>query len=349
MVEYVKRLPLGARAAAGILGLLLAGSVVLAGVSIRLRLAPHSSSAAQVSQTPSVQPVGPAAGPTSASIELASHELTPSSHFNLTAAGFATQERLALTVLDAAGHTYDAGALETDTQGKVVSSSLPPPVTLASGDYQLVVTGVTSHRRASAPFRMHDTPPTLQLERYTATPGQSIGFMGNNFFPGEKVSAFLGSSTTPLASVVATNVGAVSGRLTIPAAAPGSYDLSLVGKQSQIPAMVGFSVQGYSAWVVLDRYTLTPGQSVGFIGHGFAPNEQVFAYLNSTRTDPIMRLQADTSGQVIVQDTQIPGGTTGDNVLNLIGESSKATATAQFTILPGPAPSPSPASAPPAP
>lgn len=344
MVEYVKRHPLGARAGAVLLILLLAGSVVVAGVSIRLRSAPHSAS-----QTPSAQSVESAAGRTSAAIQLASHELTPSSRFNLAAAGFASQEQLALTVLDAEGHTYDVGTLKTDTHGKAASSSLPPPAALASGDYKLVVTGGASHRTASVPFRMHDTPPTLRLERYMATPGQLIRFMGDNFFPGETVSAFLGSSRAPLASVVATDLGAVSGRLTIPALSPGAYDLSLVGGQSQTPAVVGFSIQGFSAWVVLNRYTLTPGQTVGFLGHGFAANEQVFVYLNSTRTDPVMRLQADTSGQVVAQDTQILGGTTGDNVLSLIGQSSKATATAQFTILPGPEPSPTPAAAPPAP
>ncbi len=346
MVKHIKFHVLGGRTTAIVLVLLLAGSLVVTGISIRAQSASHSSSAARATQTVPAQVVEPAAGPMSASIQLASHELTPSSHFNLAAAGFASKEQLTLTVLDAEKVAYDVGTLQTDTHGKAVSSSLPLPSGLASGDFQLIASGVTSHRTASAPFRMHDIPPLLHLDNYYGTPGQAINFTGSGFFPGETVSAFLGASTTPLVSAVATDLGAVSGHLTIPSMSPGAYDFSLIGKQSQIPATVRFSVQRFSAWVVLDRYALMPGQTVGFIGHGFAANEPVFAYLNSTRTDPVMRLQADTSGQVVVQDSWVPDGAIGDNVLSLIGQSSKATATAQFTILLGPDQPPTPGAAP---
>jgi hypothetical protein len=86
---------------------------------------------------------------------------------------------------------------------------------------------------------------------------------------------------------------------------------------------------------VLDRYALTPGEKEGFIGHGFAPGEQVFVYLNSVQGDPALRLTADTAGQVVEQADWTPSAETGDNTLTFVGQSSQATATAKFTVLLG--------------
>jgi hypothetical protein len=195
---------------------------------------------------------------------------------------------------------------------------------------------------------MHDTPPTITLDIYSTTPGGKVGFAGGGFFPGETVKAYLGSTKTPLASVTATDVGAVTGHLEVPSMPAGTYTFSLIGDQSQTPAAVGFSVQGFSPWVVLSRYALKPGETMGFRAHGFAPGEQVFVYLNSLRTDPVLRMTADTAGVVYAEDTWAPSAAIGDNVLTFVGQTSKATITTTFVVLPGatpngpPAPNPGP-------
>ncbi len=340
MVKLIKRRSLGTLVAIVILVLLLCAAGLMGWLSIRSRSVPHSSGAAGQTAPVPVTTLPP--GSHSVSVQLAAQDLTPASHLGLAAAGFLAREQLTLTVADAEGHTYDMGTLAAGADGRVRAVSLAPPAGLASGAYQLVVVGGTSHRQASVTFRMHDTPPIVALDTYTSAPGQPVGFAGAGFFAGEVVDVYLGPSKAPLASVTATDLGAVSGRLSVPALPAGTYTLTVIGKQSQTATSMGFSVQGFSAWVVLDRYALKPGQTVGFMGHGFAPSEQVFVYLNSLKADPVMRLTADTSGRVVAQDTWIPSGAPGDNALTLVGQSSKATATATFTILPSAEPTPTP-------
>src|SRR5262249_20727271 len=156
---------------------------------------------------------------------------------------------------------------------------------------------------------------TLTLDAYSGTPGQVVGFAGNGFIPGEMVTIYLGASSAPLFHTTVTAMGAVSGHLTIPKIPAGTYTFTLLGKISRMPASVGFNVQQFTPWVVLDRYTLAPGQREGFIAHGFAPGEQVFVYLNSLQGPPVLRVRADTTGQLVVQDTWSPGGASGNNVL----------------------------------
>ncbi len=350
MVRLIKRRSVAMYASLVFL-VVLAGAVALAGwLSSQSTSTAHLSGAASpTSETPSPSALQNPSGQGPASVQLGAQHLTPSSHLGVSAAGFLAKEQLALTVEDIQGHSYDLGALAAGADGRLRTTSVAPPTGLASGEYRLVVVGSTSHRRASAAFWMHDTPPTVALDTYSAAPGGQVGFAGGGFFPGEVVKAYLGSSKAPLASVTATGVGAVHGRMSVPSLSAGTYTLTLIGDQSQIPTSVGFSVQGFSPWVVLDRYALTPGETVGFMGHGFAPGEQVLVYLNSLQTEPVLRLKADTAGVVYAEDTWAPpSGAVGDNVLTFVGQSSKTTTTVKFTILLGvtppaqPTPTPAP-------
>jgi hypothetical protein len=270
--------------------------------------------------------------PGAASLQLAAPYVTPDSPLRVIASGFRSGEPLAVTIDDAQGHVYEHLTLHADAGGGLRETSLALPVQLGAGAYRLIVVGGTSHHRASATFQMDNIPPTVTLDAYYATPSQVVGFAGNGFIPGETVMVYLGASSAPLFRTAVTAGGAVSGHLTIPEIPAGTYTLTLLGTISRMPASVGFNVQRFLPWVVLDRYTLAPGQREGFIAHGFAPGEQVFVYLNSLHGAPVLRVRADTTGQIIMQDTWSPGGASGNNVLTFVGQRSKATTTVDFTV-----------------
>jgi len=339
MVRLIKRRSVVVYASLAFL-VVLVGAVALANwVASQSTPVTHLSGAASpVSGTPSPSDMQAPSGQGPASVQLGAQNLTPSSHLGVAAAGFLPKEQLALTIEDIQGHSYDVGTLAAGADGRVRSTSVAPPTGLATGEYRLVVVGNTSHRRATAAFRMHDTPPTVALDVYSTTPGGKVGFAGGGFFPGETVKVYLGSSKTPLASATATDVGAVNGHMEVPSMSAGNYTLTLIGDQSQTPASVGFSVQGFNPWVVLSRYALTPGETVGFRAHGFAPGEQVFVYLNSMQAEPVLRLTANTAGVVYAEDSWAPSAAMGDNVLTFVGQSSNASTTAKFTVLLGAAP-----------
>jgi hypothetical protein len=273
-------------------------------------------------------------GPGSASVQLSTQDLTPSSHPSITASGFLANEHLEMTVQDAKGNPYDLATLVAGPDGRIHITPLALPSQLGSGTYRLVVAGGTSHRTAITTFRMAVIPPTVVLGAYTSTPGQVVNFAGNGYIAGEVVKIYLGPSTVPLASAKATALGTVTGHLQVPTLPPGTYSLKMVGESSQFPASVGLNIQGFTPWVVLDRYTLMPGEGQGFIGQGFAPGEMVLVYLNATQGTPALRVTADFSGRVVVQDTWIPASVSGRNVLTLVGQQSKASTSAAFTVIP---------------
>jgi hypothetical protein len=314
-------------------------------LSVPPRAASHAPRAVAAHRTPaplSAATTQSAQGAAPASVRLVVQDLTPAAHLRVSASGFLRGEHLAVTIQDLQGHPYEQVTLVAGSDGRLRETSLALPPQLASGTYQVLVVGSTSHRTARTTFQMHDIPPTVALDAYTATPGQTIGFVGHGFIPGEEVLIYLGDAANPLVQVRATVEGAVSGRLTVPSLVAGTYTLTTVGAVSQTPISVGFNIQGFAPWVVLDRYALTPGEGLGFIGQGFAPNEPVLVYLNDSHGNPALHVTADSSGRIVVQDTWTPSGESGQNVLTFVGQWSKATTVAQFTILPATQPTPAP-------
>jgi hypothetical protein len=278
------------------------------------------------------------------SIQLALQDVTPNSQtgFLFIASGFRSGEPLVVTIEDMQGQIYARTTMQADKSGRLRETLRELPARLGTGAYQLIVVGSTSHRRASATFQMHDIPPTVSLDTYRATLRQVINVNGEGFIPGELVTISIEPSSTsaPLLRTGSTAAGAVRAHLDIPMLRAGSYTLSALGVTSQTPASVGFTVQGFSPWVVLDRTTLAPGEGVRCIGHGFAPGEWVFLYLNAPAeaisrwaVATVLHMQADLSGQVVVQDTWSPDGVIrGTNVLTFVGQWSQATALAEFLV-----------------
>lgn len=307
------------------------------------RPAPHASRGTAF-QARSSTPRG--ATPSTPAVQLAAQDVTPATNLDVTASGFGSGEQLLVSIEDMQGHSYEQVTLIASAQGDLAETPLIPPQQLETGSYQIIVTGSESHRTASTTFRMHDIPPTLTLVTYYGKPGQQVGYNGSGFIADERVTIYLGSATVPLGRIQATDTGAISGVFTIPTLPPGEYKLTMQGAYSQTPVSVGFGIQGFAPWVVLDRYSVTPGQSIGLTGQDFAAGEQVFVYLNSPHGIPVLRLTADTSGQISVQDTWTPTGVTGRNTLFFVGQTSKATTSVDFMVQPAPETAPQPTTAP---
>jgi hypothetical protein len=320
-------------AAAAVILVVTAGAAIAAPALLPQLVGRHTTGSQTLELPPTAVAESPG-GPGATSVQLSSQDLTPSSHPSITASGFQAGEHLNVTIQDAQGNPYDLAPLVAGPDGSIRNASLSLPSQLGSGVYRLVAAGGTSHRTASTTFRMAVVPPTVVLDTYTSMPGQVVNFAGNGYIAGETVKVYLGSSTVPLASVKATALGTVTGHLQVPKLQPGTYSLKMVGASSQFPATVGFNIQGFSPWVVLGRYTLTPGEGEGFMGQGFAPGEVVFVYVNTTQGNPALRVTADTSGRVVVQDTWVPASVSGHNVLTLVGQQSKASTSAEFTVMP---------------
>jgi hypothetical protein len=175
-------------------------------------------------------------------------------------------------------------------------------------------------------------PPTVHLDSYTGKPTHSFAFSGASFAPGEAVDIYLGDRTAgPLATVSADAQGNITAQsLSIPSITPGDYQLLFVGRTSQTPTSVGFNVQGFHPWAVLNNYYIAPQYGVGFRGEDFVPGELVQVYLNTRLSQPLAQVTADANGHFSVDNAFSLPNVTGDNQLIFVGQQSQTEVTTSF-------------------
>lgn len=301
------------------------------------------ASLSQMHPPPPVQrrsiPAPSAARTQTASLELQGADLTPNVPLRFVGSGFLPGEVLVVTIQDQQGQAEaQLAPLIADRAGKIGATVEAIPAGLPPGIHTLLVEGQRSHRIAQAAFQVHWVPPTVQLDAYSAKPGHDIGFAGSGFMTKETVEVRLGMTDQASAQVVAAvtaNVGGnVAGRFTVPPLPEGNYTLFFAGLQSQTPVSVGFSVQGFHPWVVLDNYAPSPHTRLGFVGQDFVPNEEVLVYLNRRQGTPVVRVQADASGRFAAPAAWEVGGLSGENTLIFVGQESGAVVTTTFTVVP---------------
>jgi len=234
-------------------------------------------------------------------ILLRSGSVTPDARLNFVGQGFKPGEAIAVTVEDEQGDTEaKLSPIVANKDGRIDEVSLPVPAGLNPGEHAIHVTGTLSGRSARTAFRLQWLAPKVELASYTAKAEHSFSFVGRGFTPGEVVEVHLGGlGGTPLTTFTADAQGMVTGRnVPLPLIRGGDYPLYFVGRQSQTPVSVGFNVQGFTPWVVLDNYAPPPYYKMGVSGEDFAPNEPVQVYLDTRVGNPIVTLEASAQGKI---------------------------------------------------
>jgi hypothetical protein len=263
--------------------------------------------------------------------------LTSSAHLNFSGSGFSPGETLQISIADAHGKTeLNLTPSLADAAGDIAPVSFVMASGLAPGPHVLIVKGEASQHVGTAEFQIALIPPTVQLDTYTAKPGYAFGVSGGGFAAGEAVDVFLGTTTgKPLATLSAGAGGNLMGRISVPVRPAGEYTLYFVGRASNSPATVGFNVQGFKPWVVLENYAPRAGSALSISGQDFGPNERVLVYLNTARGQPKTVIQVDSQGTFThARGFVIPSTMTGHQTLIFIGEHSRVQTTASFDIFP---------------
>lgn len=268
-----------------------------------------------------------------AQVALQAASVTPDGRLTFSGRGFAANEPASVTVEDEQGSVQSRlEPVTADADGQVSTVSVPVPGGLAPGAHTLRLAGSTSGRFGRASFELQWQPPTVHLDAYTGKPSHTFGFSGSGFVPGEQVDVYVGAEARdPLTTVTADGRGDINGQnMAIPLVAAGDYRLAFVGRSSQAPVSVGFNVQGFHPWAVLDSYYIAPQSSVGVVGEDFIPGEVVLVYLNSRLSQPVAQVTADGNGHFAANNAfQLPS-LTGNNQLIFVGQQSQTEVTATF-------------------
>ena len=264
--------------------------------------------------------------------------ITAGARLNFQGQGFLAGEEAVVTIEDGQGSVeapLDPVTISKD--GNLDEVSVVIPDGIGRGDHVLHVTGASSNRSARAKFTVAYLTPKIALDTYSAKANHTFGFSGTGFAPGEVVDVRLGGlGGAPLASFPSDLQGSVSAQnVPLPLIQAGDYLLYFVGEQSQTPVSIGFNVQGFSPWVVLDTYSAAPYSVMGFSGQDFVPGEEVEVFLGQRTGQPLLRLAADGNGQFAVKNAfTLPDLAHGDQQLVFVGHKSGAQVTAKFVVLP---------------
>ena len=265
-------------------------------------------------------------------------QITAGARLNFQGQGFQPNEQASVTVDNPQGQpeiSLDDVSISKD--GNLDEVSLVLPDSVGRGDHVLQIVGETSGRTARAKFTIAYLTPKITMDTYSVKSNHTFGFTGSGFAPGEVVDVRLGGlGGAPLAIFPADSQGNVTGQnVPLPLVQAGDYLVYFVGEQSQNPVSVGFNVQGFTPWVVLDSYSLAPYSVIGFSGQDFVPGDQVDVYLDKQSGDPLLRVAADSNGQFAIKNAfQLPDLSHGDHQLLIVGYKSDAHISAKFVVLP---------------
>lgn len=283
--------------------------------------------------------------PDTAQVAVQQTDVTLDGRLTFSGHGFGAGETTSITVEDDQG-TVQARLepVNVNADGNIDTVSVSVPGGLGPAAHTLRIVGLTSGRFGRATFQLQWQPPSVHLDAYTGKPTHSFGFSGSGFVPGEQVDIYLGTqtiqTTSPLSTVVADTRGEISGHdLTIPLINAGDYNLAFLGRSSHTPVSVGFNIQGFHPWAVLDNYYVAPGKSVGFEGEDFVPGEIVQVYLNTRLSQPVAQATADAQGRFSVKNAFDLPDLTGDNQLIFVGQQSQTEVSATFAAAAPPRPS----------
>jgi len=168
----------------------------------------------------------------------------------------------------------------------------------------------------------------LQLQGVNLTPNVPLRFTGSGFLPWEALGVTIqdqaGQPEARLESLIADRAGQVSAAAeVIPAGlAPGTHTLLVQGQSSHRAAQASFQLHWIPPAVVLDTYTVKPGQDFGFAGSGFLPNETVAVRLSSPTGQRVAAVRANARGDVTGHVT-IPLMPAGTYSLYFVGQASQ--------------------------
>ncbi|MDL5352348.1 hypothetical protein [Microbacterium sp. zg-YB36] len=109
-----------------------------------------------------------------------------------------------------------------------------------------------------------DTGASISLSSTSLTAGGSFRLTGSGFTPGEKIEVTLHSDPIAVGTLTADAAGAVSGSLTVPAAAPsGAHRIVAVGADSGLEASVDVTVSAAGALAITGGTLAAGGAALG--------------------------------------------------------------------------------------
>jgi hypothetical protein len=260
-------------------------------------------------------------------LTLSTGSTTPFSTVGVSGSGFAPNEGV---VVSLGSVTANATA---DQSGSFIGVSLNVP-SIKAGTYSVTGVGQTSGATGTGYLYIGGFFPSISPSSYYLMPGQTLGFNGSGFAPGETVTVSQGTSTLGTFTADQTGSFTDAGSVTIPFSAAGTSPIyTLTGATSSATATTSTNVGGFFANVSPSAFYVLPGATVTFSGSGFSAGETIDITQDKSST-VIGTITADVNGDFKAAGAiTLPYAAAGTTpTYHLVGQSSGASSSVQLTV-----------------
>lgn len=265
---------------------------------------------------------------------------SPTDTIAVSGTNFLPGEQVTISLATTSGSAaIPLGQVPADSSGNFGPANLRVPFGVPAGALQVVATGVTSNRQATANVTVQAPTPTVVVSPTSVNPTGTVAITGTHFQPGETVTIDLVTlaGTTRLGTATVDSTGGfTSSNLAIPQNTPeGTASVVITGVTSHLSATTQLKIGALPASVTVTPATVSPGGTVGISASGFIPGETVGIGL---RGGPIAAFTlatvvVGTGGGVSIQNVTIPGFLpAGSYTLTIAGQTSGRSATTSLTV-----------------
>jgi hypothetical protein len=228
------------------------------------------------------------------------------------------------------------GFVQADKGGAFGGFSLVLPAEFASGPFIVVATQHDGKKAAFATGTVAANSPTVTFGTTVGKVGDIITYSVKGFAPSEVVTIYFNSLAAPPVGTVTTDAsGAARQSIRVPYGAIGNNAFIFVGKTSQSPVTVTYTLLNLYPTLMVNTYATRADSTLSFSGKGFGPNERVFIHVNSVASAPVGIALTDATGSFKNSGLfTIPFALHGKTNIIALGEQSQAPTTLSIDVLP---------------
>jgi hypothetical protein len=260
----------------------------------------------------------------------------PGTQMNISGSGFDPGSFVDV-VLSVKGESTGSplGSFKTDTSGGL-SAAVTVPDNVQGSKVIVTAQQRNSDNVATAEAVTASGMGYAKLSKATGKPGDSVSVSARGFLPGEKIKVYWGrASGVPTATLQADQAGTVSkAPIKVGVGQVGNATMVLVGAKSGTTATVPFYMLGLYPEASTEPYALKAADTLNLSASGFAPDERVMVYVNTSSGQPVLTAKADSQGSIGELGFKVPFGLKGSQSVVMVGEQSRASVSSGFQVLP---------------
>jgi hypothetical protein len=286
---------------------------------------------------PAVEPT-PTRGPT-AQLAINPQPAPQSGQVQISGTGFGPNEQVSISVAETENAMLPLGTATTQPDGAFPATALTLPDQLMSGSHALRAIGQTSARLSTGTLWIRAPQPWLVLDSYDVPQYGDLGLVAGGFQPMDQVQVSLAPPSGEAVQLTSFDTDQAGNgqwlQTKLPRTQAGTFNLVLRGVADTSELRREVHITPLKPVVELSPWAGPPGLPVQVNVRGFAPGERVQISAGMS-TASVVTANADEYGDLWgAGPVRIPqNAEAGAVTLNLKGDDSGATASAEFKVLP---------------